>query len=224
MTPYVNVAHRVLIEYLVELPIAADSSSSIICGCARLIAMYWPIGTPHVYATSSQSSGFKLFHSHDGLTSSSDTQLPRQDDDDLPPPPTPLTPITPATPATPAIRSVDDADYYPEVEDEEEPRASLSGSIPTRDPILALRVSRSGQLFAVITATSFTIWQTKVGSCSLLSPALFSNPRSLPSFSLLSSAPIPQFSSMARMSTSSSDPTRQSWLSVPRKDISSPTL
>ncbi|KAK7745391.1 WD40 repeat protein [Cytospora paraplurivora] len=33
--------------------------------------------------------------------------------------------------------------------------------IPLREPILALRVARTGHLFAVITATSMTIWQAK---------------------------------------------------------------
>lgn len=38
---------------------------------------------------------------------------------------------------------------------------SAAPVVPTEDPIIALRVSRTGQLFAVITATSITLWQTK---------------------------------------------------------------
>ncbi|KAG7147549.1 hypothetical protein HYQ46_003592 [Verticillium longisporum] len=33
--------------------------------------------------------------------------------------------------------------------------------LPLKDPVLALRTSRSGSLFAVITATSMAVWQTK---------------------------------------------------------------
>ena len=36
--------------------------------------------------------------------------------------------------------------------------------VPLKDPVLALRVARAGHLFAVITATSITVWQTKVPS------------------------------------------------------------
>jgi hypothetical protein len=32
-----------------------------------------------------------------------------------------------------------------------------------KQPLLSLRTSRTGHLFAVITSTSLTIWQTKVG-------------------------------------------------------------
>lgn len=34
--------------------------------------------------------------------------------------------------------------------------------VPVKDPILALRVSRAGHIFAVITKTSIVVWQTKV--------------------------------------------------------------
>ena len=155
--------------------------------------MYWPIGTPRIYATSSsQASATELVVSYDGLglgllspideesdqptiSGSSKPSLldPNDNHPDLRPPNTPLTPLTPFTPATPKIRSVDE---------EVDPLASQSAQdnvdgsdrdsddipdVPLKDPILALRLARSGQLFAVITRTSITVWQTKV--CKLRS-------------------------------------------------------
>jgi hypothetical protein len=130
--------------------------------------MYWPVGTPRVFATSSSraSSLNNLIISHDGQ------QPPSSHGAERPPllttgssaqdaPTTPITPATPATPMTPAIKSVEQ-DYH----DVTSPRTPLSGSgsaaIPIKEPILAMRVARPGHLFAVITATSITIWQIKV--------------------------------------------------------------
>lgn len=129
--------------------------------------MYWPIGTPRIYATSSsRSSAFKLLVSHDGLpcpsdsvptaspnTAASQSRASGLDDDFQQPPP------TPATPATPAV--VEHEDYTtnrPQLGRE----ASSSDGVPVKDPILALRASRSGDMFAVITKTSITVWQSKV--------------------------------------------------------------
>ncbi|KAK4212819.1 RIC1-domain-containing protein [Rhypophila decipiens] len=137
--------------------------------------MYWPIGTPRIYATSSTLS--ETTHtqhiSHDGLPFP-DNATERPSDGNasnlVPPsaasqdglfggPTTPLTPVTPMTPLTPAIKPVEQEDYDGEAQ----------GSAPTgplvkhsyKEPILALRVSRTGHVFAVITSTSITIWQTK---------------------------------------------------------------
>ncbi|KPM34397.1 hypothetical protein AK830_g12173 [Neonectria ditissima] len=133
--------------------------------------MYWPIGTPRIYATSSsRAPACRLVVSQDGLSSpleSSSTTSPALpsvqprglgiDDVDLHPPPTP---ITPATPRTPGIRPVehddDSSGYFPS-----HSRDSDADELPLKDPVLALRVSRSGNLFGVITATSITLWQTK---------------------------------------------------------------
>lgn len=127
--------------------------------------MYWPVGTPRVFATSSNPpSALKVTVSHDGIPIPS----PGQDTTDraslltadsvssldVPIPGTPLTPHTPAI--RPVEHNLFDA-------------ASIDGSaggtpagIPLKEPILALRVSRTGHVFAVITATSMTIWQAKV--------------------------------------------------------------
>jgi|SRR5687768_9129010 hypothetical protein len=133
--------------------------------------MYWPIGTPRIHATSSsRSPTFKFLVSNDGLKSPSETD-PRSpplgsaslnapssavlDDGDLLPPPTPM------TPGTPGIQPVEHGDEIPSPSDASSP-ATEAPSIPVKDPILALRVSRAGHIFTVITKTSITVWQTKV--------------------------------------------------------------
>lgn len=133
--------------------------------------MYWPIGTPRIHATSSnRSPNLKFLVSNDGLKSPSESnprspplgsaslQAPSsaiQDDGDLQVPPTPL------TPGTPGIQPVEHGDEPPRLSDESAPAVDMP-SIPVQDPILALRVSRAGHIFAVVTKTSITIWQTKV--------------------------------------------------------------
>ncbi|KAM0322826.1 hypothetical protein ACHAQA_009167 [Verticillium albo-atrum] len=142
--------------------------------------MYWPIGTPKTYATSSSSGlEFSLVISEDGVTSPFD----QPSTNELPSPfvsstasflengtastahdqgTEPMTPITPATPATPAVQSIErgDPDHY-EAATPAPTQPSTSVKLPLKDPILALRTSRSGLLFTVITATSMTVWQTK---------------------------------------------------------------
>lgn len=142
---------------------------------AVAFAMYWPIGTPRIFATSSsRHPAIKLVESNDGLQSpaehdqnpTSETGLhPRtaattgEHDQDAQPPPTPVTPLTPA------VQSVEhESDESKEDEDGYIGKsASLDvDKVPVQDPVLALRVSRTGHMFAVITKTSITIWQTKV--------------------------------------------------------------
>ncbi|KAI1660992.1 RIC1-domain-containing protein [Daldinia decipiens] len=139
--------------------------------------MYWPIGTPRIYATTtsqvSTKSNFVI--SNDGVSSIA------ADSDSLsssePPPPllldekdrtisdTYIPPLTPGlrTPATPAINSVEHDIYHDgSSSNSQQHLAGTGGStIPAGDPIIALKVSRTGHLFAVITATTMTIWQTK---------------------------------------------------------------
>jgi hypothetical protein len=132
--------------------------------------MYWPVGTPRIYATSSnRASGSDLYVSHDGLpTPSPDadagadappspSRSPNKDDDEAPL-------ATPITPATPAIESVEHAEHGDQESKTSTSRAPEANNVPLKDPILALRVSRTGQMFAVITATSITLWQTKVSA------------------------------------------------------------
>ncbi|KKO99796.1 hypothetical protein THAR02_08096 [Trichoderma harzianum] len=132
--------------------------------------MYWPIGTPRIHATSSsRASDANIFVSYDGLQSHSGSSLaspqpeplarpvtaPQQDesDDALPPP-------TPMTPKTPAVKPVERYEFFPDGASTKSQTAD-DGKVPVKDPVLALRIARTGQMFAVITATSITLWQTK---------------------------------------------------------------
>lgn len=148
--------------------------------------MYWPVGTPRVYATSStQTANFNLIVSHDGLqsppTASEDATTDKADKAslltsdsasassyDIVPP----TPVTPITPQTPGINSVehDSLDSASEASTSNGP-APVPATIPLKEPILALQVARPGHLFAVITATSMTIWQAKVRCHTLPQPS-----------------------------------------------------
>ncbi|KAH8889534.1 RIC1-domain-containing protein [Thozetella sp. PMI_491] len=141
--------------------------------------MYWPVGTPRIYATTSaatagQPDPVRFLISHDGLPrkdsagaedhkpdrSSLLSPNPGSAPDALAAPQhPPLTPITPTTPQTPAIKSVEH-DYHDETSPDYAPGPYSTG-LPLREPILALCVARSGHLFVVITATSMTVWQTK---------------------------------------------------------------
>ncbi|KAK1688166.1 RIC1-domain-containing protein [Colletotrichum godetiae] len=128
--------------------------------------MYWPIGTPRIFATSSRSGpAFNLVVSHDGLPNPFDNR-PTDDASESPSanaqqqqsPHDALELATPMTPLTPAIQPVYDQDQDPETV---RPSPRLNVNIPLKDPVLALRISRPGHLFASITSTSMTIWQAK---------------------------------------------------------------
>lgn len=128
--------------------------------------MYWPIGTPRIFATSSRSGpAFNLVVSHDGLPNPFDNR-PTDEASESPSgnvqqqqfPHDALELATPMTPLTPAIQPVDDQDHDPETS---RPSPRLNVNIPLKDPVLALRISRPGHLFASITSTSMTIWQAK---------------------------------------------------------------
>ena len=136
--------------------------------------MYWPLGTPRIYAASSgHPRGFTQQVSRDGLPAShhadgrglngphllGPSSTASQDALGSLPAPTPITPVTPATPLTPGIKSVEFGDYD---EDDSGALSEPAPSILPREAILALRVARSGHIFAVITPTCMTIWQTKV--------------------------------------------------------------
>lgn len=169
--------------------------------------MYWPIGTPRIYAATTNTnsrapakfnSTSNVVVSHDGASISNDGD---GDDDStdvhdrlLGKPDTSSrgqerrerlahssdVPITPGlkTPMTPAVNSVDHDQFNDDSSDGIQQGLSGLGittpsaaGIPIGEPILALTVSRTGHLFAVITSTTMTIWQSKVRSpptaCSL---------------------------------------------------------
>ena len=201
--------------------------------------MYWPVGTPRIYATSSSNppplgdgdgaTPFHLVVSDDGAhahshsragstsgsvisahetaakTSSSSLLLSLETaaaasehsagGGDGTAAASAHTPVTPLTPAVKPVEHHRD-DYYAAGSEEDSDgggdghdghdgqrrrkrRASaamIPDSIPAAEPILALRVSRRGDVFATITATSMTVWQTKVcapGSQTTLLPPRF---------------------------------------------------
>jgi hypothetical protein len=140
--------------------------------------MYWPIGPPRIYAASSSRSG------RDHSVVSDDDAASRETTEGsgslLEPPsigsdgridgsvelaPSVSTPVTPGTPFTPGIKPVEQDTTTQPITPYLEHDASLPSISPGqagKEPLLALRVSRNGHLFAVITSTSLTIWQTKV--------------------------------------------------------------
>ncbi|KAK4192642.1 RIC1-domain-containing protein [Podospora australis] len=141
--------------------------------------MYWPVGTPRIYATNTTARQPELVSvSHDGISlptpglSAGVEQKTDPSSQLLSPGPStfhdgsgasptlaPVSPMTPVTPMTPGIKSVE-YDYPDDRTPGHSPGPSTSG-IPLHEPIVALRVARSGHIFATITPTSMTIWQTK---------------------------------------------------------------
>lgn len=140
--------------------------------------MYWPVATPRIYATASQATNrSKVVLSHDGTDSAVEgdnasvlsVEVSAPIATDASPSETPLalpTPVTPGlfSPRTPGINSVEHefplyASGQNSQEDLEKPKKA---SIPSDEPIIALKISRTGHLFATITATTMSVWQTKV--------------------------------------------------------------
>jgi hypothetical protein len=131
--------------------------------------MYWPIGAPRIYAASnSRSSQDRILEpdddaesriTNDGSGSLADAasivMAGRAEEEHE----SPSTALTPVTPLTPGIKPVEhDKRLAARLVGNE---YVISGSAE-KEPLLALRISRTGHLFAVITSTSLTIWQTKV--------------------------------------------------------------
>ncbi|KAK5651766.1 hypothetical protein OQA88_11728 [Cercophora sp. LCS_1] len=132
--------------------------------------MYWPLGTPRIFALNSgRTPTTQHSVSHDGLSAPGTATEQAHDrpallsptsagGPELGHPPTPITPVTPVTPLTPAIKSVEYGDHGEGILDYSP--TAIPPVIP-REPILALQVARAGHIFAVITTTTITIWQTK---------------------------------------------------------------
>jgi hypothetical protein len=133
--------------------------------------MYWPIGAPRVYAASNSGSQRDRIHESDDDAESRETT---EDSGSLVDAPsitaegriddehgTPSGATTPVTPMTPGIKPVEhDIRFSARLSGNE----TLLSESAEMEPLLALRISRTGHLFAVITSTSLTIWQTKVCS------------------------------------------------------------
>ncbi|KAK9418534.1 putative DUF1339 domain protein [Seiridium unicorne] len=139
--------------------------------------MYWPVATPRIYATTSQASYRpKVVLSHDGVDSaiagdnrslfSIESETSKQIDsspgETTPALPTPITPGL-FSPRTPGINSVEheyplSASAHGSQEYFDKPEKA---TLPSGEPVISLKVSRTGHLFATITATTMTVWQTK---------------------------------------------------------------
>jgi hypothetical protein len=136
--------------------------------------MYWPIGAPRIYAASNSRSQRDRILEPDDDAESCDTT---EETGSLAEAPKITTEgraedeheatsgvSTPVTPMTPGIKPVEhDIRFSSRLTGNE---TLLSGSAEN-EPLLTLRISRTGHLFAVITSTSLTIWQTKVCSSKL---------------------------------------------------------
>ena len=152
--------------------------------------MYWPLGLPRIYAASSSKALPELIVEFEDDAESRETtegsgslinapnssEEARGDDVsdaglELKEPPTPITPMTPAVKSVEHDTHEHDTHEHDtheqearkvEAEKKEHDYFQNDSVQPDKEPILALRLSRSGFMFATITATTLTIWQTKV--------------------------------------------------------------
>ncbi|KAH8663157.1 RIC1-domain-containing protein [Tricladium varicosporioides] len=129
--------------------------------------MYWPIGAPKIYAASnSKIDTSRTYELEDDAESRETTDgsgsllnapsagSEEEQEEDLEPLSTPMTPITPG------IKPVEhDFQRGQSLRAGDHDEGIFKST--EKEPLLALRISRTGHLFAVITATSLTIWQTK---------------------------------------------------------------
>lgn len=136
--------------------------------------MYWPVGTPKAYATSTHAAPISLHLSHDHSpnprtvaiceqsthpkTSELRSPLSNGDDGDV------LSPKTPITPVTSVVQSVE-SNEIGEVASKVDTGVEdgvVDQAARMKEPNLALKVCRTGHIFVVATATTMTLWQTKV--------------------------------------------------------------
>jgi hypothetical protein len=147
--------------------------------------MYFPIAAPRIYAASNNKAPNDRIHefedgiesheisdnggiSADAQSASSELKVEDGQDERL------STPVTPMTPMTPGIRPVEHDSQrrpFPQFSSQE---FAFTGS-PNKGPLLSLKISRTGHLFAVITSTTLTIWQTKVCILSSYQRILLTN-------------------------------------------------
>ncbi|PKS07873.1 hypothetical protein jhhlp_006481 [Lomentospora prolificans] len=133
--------------------------------------MYWPVGTPKAFATRNNIAPASIYVAHEQPSDIASPSGPGPSDSlqtsnlwgpatlqEDPKEPLPKTPITPITPAVRSIEHeyLEETERGPVFEREDVPE-----TLSTKEPVLALKVSRTGHIFAVITSTTMTIWQTK---------------------------------------------------------------
>ncbi len=133
--------------------------------------MYWPVGAPRIYAASNSKSAKELVLASDDDAESRETiegsssslealniaPDGRQDNGhDVGSGAT-----TPVIPSTPGIKPVEH-DIHGRPHSQSVGSEAVKLGPVDKEPLLSLKISRIGHLFAVITSTSLTIWQTKV--------------------------------------------------------------
>ena len=145
--------------------------------------MYWPIGAPRIYAASNHALSREptLLASDDADSKASllESSLPDSDRDSEAvvavtgePKEGGRTAQDPATKGK--NKEVSDPQSRPDTPRDRDGVEDGSDAPLTQDDgaIIALRASRSGHLFATITTTTLTIWQTRVCLCVLASVPL----------------------------------------------------
>lgn len=131
--------------------------------------MYWPIGAPRIYAASNNAAQADIQVFDDDIESQETVKSPASTiesayfgNDEPATDELFLPPATPITPITPAIKPVEqDHDGHFSSAHRSD---GLSFRTAENQPLLALKASKTGHLFAVITTSSLTVWQTKVGT------------------------------------------------------------
>lgn len=125
--------------------------------------MYWPIGLPRIYAaSSSKAEPGRIFESEDDAESRVTTEISTLNlEDTSSSSTTDSIWMAPATPSTPHITRVDDVSSL-KPHNENENVLERSFRQIDKGPIRDVKISRTGHLFATITSTTLTIWQTKV--------------------------------------------------------------
>lgn len=117
---------------------------------------YWPISSPSVFAATKSTNLERTPVSHDGADEASQNGRDGASEAE-----------------TESTNGIDDKELTgrkegleEELQEREARRTSSSAQFAEDDvhgEIVAIRVTRSGQLFATLTRTTLTIWQTKVG-------------------------------------------------------------
>lgn len=114
---------------------------------------YWPISSPSVFAATKNTNPERTPISHDGIDEVSQSERDIASESDV----------------TTGTDEDTSEDGLGEAKEEEKQQANLQSTVPDQfveddvhGEIIAIRVTRSGQLFATLTRTTLTIWQTKV--------------------------------------------------------------
>ncbi len=116
---------------------------------------YWPISSPSVFAATKNTNLERTVVSHDGTTQASrnesDSASETESTDD-------------ANDDTSKQGSEGVEEERPELEAHRTSSPEQFAEEDVHGEVIAIRVTRSGQLFATLTQTTLTIWQTKVAS------------------------------------------------------------